>query len=351
MKLWKLLTIPLALFFLVLAAPAEDKKPEDKKPEDKKPEDKKPEDKKPDDKKPDDTKPAAEAGTLIIIDAKGKEIKIKGWQIVAGTKRMSWLAPAEPEDKNPKDKDDSAAPPPARKPAAPRGPEALIFRDENSTVWADGVQTLIPLENIRAIDYDNEAETATVKVAGAKAEDDVSLTGTTKFRATNKLTIEAEVDKGDLGVAAVKFQGGDKKIGIKGVRFPAPKALEAPKGRIANLTIQQDKNKKSTEKVYDLKPLYLTSGGEKASPILMFKKTIKLDVAKITKLVPAEGDDKEWTVTLKDGADETLTLLEDGELDGKPVRLRGFLARTNAGWKIFPILTVTEIQFEDAKDK
>lgn len=340
MKLWKLLTIPLALFLLVLAAPAEDKKPEDKKPEDKKPED----------KKPDDTKPAAEAGTLIIVDAKGKEMKIKGWQIVAGTKRMSWLAPAEPEDKNPKDKDDSAEPPATRKPAAPRGPEALIFRDENSTVWADGVQTLIPLENIRSIEFDNEAETATVKVAGAKAEDDASLTGTTKFRATNKLTIEAEVDKGDLGVAAVKFQGGVKN-GIKGVRFPAPKALEAPKGRIATLTIQQDKAKKSTEKVYDLKPLYLTSAGEKASPILMFKKTIKLDVAKITKLVPAEGDEKEWTVTLKDGADETLTLLEDGELDGKPVRLRGFLARTNAGWKIFPILTVTEIQFEDAKDK
>jgi hypothetical protein len=297
--------------------------------------------------KKDDKKPEAKEG-IVIIDARGKENKIKNWEIVAGTRRLGWLAPPLPEEK-PEGKDDPDAPPkrPLR-PAAPRGPEALVFRDENSTVWKDGVLTLIPLERIRAIDYDNEKETVTVKVAGAKTDDDVSLTGTTEFAGTNKLTIEAEVDKGDLGVAAVKYLGGVKN-GIKGIRFPSPKAGAAPAGRTAQVTILQDKNKKTTEKVTDLQALYLTGGGEKLSPILLFKKTIKLDVAKTTKLAVADTRGKEWTVTLKDGNEETLTLLDQGDLDGKLSRLEALVAKVPGGWKLYPLLTIAEISFEDAK--
>ena len=146
----------------------------------------------------------APAGGLVIIDAKGKEQKLKTWEFTEGTRRLSWLASArdkEPEKKDGKDDSDDRK---RRVPARPRvqGPEALVFRDENSTVWQKGVLTLIPVDRLRSIDYDNEKQTATVKVAaGEKSENDVELTGTTRFRGTNRLIIEAEVDKGELGVA------------------------------------------------------------------------------------------------------------------------------------------------------
>ena len=57
----------------------------------------------------------------------------------------------------------------------------------------------------------------------------VTLTGTTKFTNVNKLTIEAEVDKGELGIAAVKYFGGTP-TGIQAVKFPSPKGGEEQKG-------------------------------------------------------------------------------------------------------------------------
>ena len=329
-----LLLIP-GLLALALTAVADDKKPDEKKADDKKP----------DVKKPDDKKPEAEAGVLIVIDSKGKENRIKSWQIVTGTRRLGWLAPLEKEpEEKPNDKDKPA--PPKAAPVA-RGPEALSFRDENSTGFVNGVLTLIPLENLRSITYDNEAQTVSVKVAGAKTEEDFSLTGTTKFAGTNKLTIEAEVDKGELGIAAVKYLGGTK-TGIQGIRFPSPKPAATPMGKAATVTINDGKDKK-TEKVFDVQALYLTGSGEKTSPILLFKKTIKLDLSKVKKLAVADEKAGDWTVSLKDGNEETLTLLEQGELDGKAARFMGLVAKVPAGWKLFPLHLVGELSFEEAK--
>jgi hypothetical protein len=303
-----------------------------------------------------DDRGAAEG--IIIIDSKGKENKVKGWQIVQGTRRLSWLAPAEPEKKPEEKPNEKDAPPPKKPAAAPmkpvaRGPEALSFRDDNSTVWVQGVLTLIPLETIRAIEYDTEKDTATVKVAGAKPEEDISLSGTTRFANVNKLTIEADVDKGELGIASVKFQGGIKMGGIKGVKFASPKPAVAPKGRTAKVTILQSKGKNTSEEVTDLQALYLTGSGEKASPILLFKKTIKLDVNKVSKLVvlsdAAKDKETEMTVTLKDGNEETLTLLDSGDIDGTLCKLEGFLARVPAGWKLFHPTVIKEISFVDEK--
>src|SRR5262249_32028733 len=240
-----------------------------------------------------------------------------------------------------------------RPPARPKaeGPEALVFRDENSTDWVKGVLTLIPIDRLRSIDFDNEKQTATVKVAvGEKAENDVELTGTTRFKGTNKLTVEAEVDKGELGVAAVKYFGGTA-TGIRAIRFPNPKAAAAAAGRPAQVIVNLDGKKKATEKVTDLQVLYRMAAGEKLSPILLFKKTIKLDVAKLQKMAAADSEGTEWQLTLKKGDEETLTLLEAGEIDGQKVQLEGFLARVPAGYKLFPAAVVAEIQFDEAKSE
>jgi hypothetical protein len=298
----------------------------------------------------DDSKKKPEAG-LIIIDAKGKEHKLTSWQFIAGTRRLSWLAPAEPEKKEP-DKEPKKEGPgkqPARPTPKAQGPQALVFRDDKSTATrdAEGVTTLTPLEYIRGIDFDDDNKTMSVRVAtGDKEDTDVVLTGTTRFRGVNKVDVEAEVDKGDLGIAAVKFAGGVPG-GIKGIRFPKVKPAPAPKGQPAVVVVNYQE--KTEEKVHDLQVLYRTRESEKVSPILFFKKTIKLDLGKVHSLATTGTEGTEWKIKLKNGDEETFTLLKTGELDGKLVGLVGFVARVPAGYRLYPPHTVSEIRFEQAK--
>jgi hypothetical protein len=119
----------------------------------------------------DDAPKPAEPGTLVVIDANGKEQKLKSWKFGFGTRRLTWLAPAAPkEDKEaPKDKAK-----PGEKRVEPAGPVALEFRDEKlSTPFARGITYLIPLERIRSIDYDNDKRSVTIRVAvSEKPEED-----------------------------------------------------------------------------------------------------------------------------------------------------------------------------------
>src|SRR5262245_41720701 len=141
----------------------------------------------------------AEPGTLIVIDSAGREQKIKSYRISVGTRRLGWLAPADKEEENDKDKEEAKGKRPVKKAA---GPEALVFRDELKFNFLAGVTTLIPLDRIRSISFDADKSTMTVRAAGGeKPEEDVTLTGTTAYRGINKLTLAAEVDKGDAGVA------------------------------------------------------------------------------------------------------------------------------------------------------
>jgi hypothetical protein len=287
----------------------------------------------------DDPPKPAEAATLTVVDAAGKEQKVKTWTFLVGVRHLSWLAPAAP------DKDPDAKP---AKPREPAGPEALEFRDDDSTLFEDGILTLVPLDRLHSLDYDNEEEVVTAHVViGPKAEDETVLKGPTKYQKINKLVLEAEVDKGDLGIAEFKYLAGVPK-GIRGLRFAAPKPpAAATAGRPAVVTTVY-KGKKAMHKVADLQPLYASAGGEQLSPLLFFKKTLKVDVGKIQKIVVAEAEDESaWQVTTKDG-DESLTPLLKPTLDGKPVVLEGLLGRIPAGWKLFPAHTITEVQFDPA---
>jgi hypothetical protein len=289
------------------------------------------------------------AGTLLLIDAAGKEQKLKAWQFVHGTRRLTWLAPlAAP----PKEGGDPRPTQPGATARPAMGPEALEFRDENSTDFVNGIVTLLPLEHLRAVEFDNDKKTVRALVAtGEKPDAGEVLAGTTRFQGINKLTIEAEVDKGELGIAQIKFQGGVPR-GIRAVRFPAPRPAPQVKGRPATLTVA-DREKKNVQTVVDLQVLYrMEDGSERVSPLLMFKKTLKLDVGKIQKLVAGEGRDMEgteWQVTLKDGEEHTLTLLKATTIDGRPAALEGFLGKVRGGYRLFPVHTLTEVQLDEAK--
>jgi hypothetical protein len=278
-------------------------------------------------------------GPLIVVDANGKEQKIKAWKFAAGTRTLSWLAPAGRED-----------PKPPEKPKGPVGPEALEVRDSASLnpALVGGFVTLIPLERIRSIEFDDKDEMI-VKVATDKPDVDETIGGSTKYRGINKITLEAEVDKGDMGVAEVKFLGGVPK-GIKSLRFPNPKPpAVAAAGRIATVTTND--MKKTAHKVSDLQSLYKFADGERLQGVLMFKKTLKVELAKVTKIRVAgdgkETDGPEWSVTVKAGEEETYTLLKQTTIEGKNAVLEGLIGRTAVGYQLFPPGTIAEIQFAE----
>ena len=296
-----------------------------------------------------DTPPVA---ALVVVDAAGKEQKLKTWKFVTGTRRLGWLAPAAParpkEDK-PGDKPDEKTPPPEV------GPVAIEFRDEHSTTLKEGVLTWLLPEHLRALEYDGEKKTVTANISlSDKADGDLTLTGPTKYDGINRLTLEAEVDKGEAGVADVKYQGGTAR-GIRALRFPAPKPAPDAKGRPAFVAIQ-DQDEKHAEQVADLQPLYrLAEGGERLLPTLFFKKTLKLDVSKIAHL-HAEGRDADGTecrVATKDGEEQTYTLLKAVMIDGKAATLEGLVGKVRGGYKFFPASTLAalhlDVQFDEKK--
>src|SRR5205823_4096751 len=71
--------------------------------------------------------------------------------------------------------------------------------------------------------------------------------------------------------------------GMRGVRFPTPKMPAAKEGRPAAVTYA-DKKGKHIANVTDLQAIYRVGTGEELSPLLFFKKTIKVDLAKFKKI-------------------------------------------------------------------
>jgi hypothetical protein len=296
----------------------------------------------------DDTPKPAEPGTLVIIDSTGKELKVKAGKFTAGVRRLSWLAGDSPADTKDKDDPDKKG----RPRAVASGPEALIVHEELKAVYKPGVETLVPIERIRSIAFDRDKETMTVRAAtSARAEEDAILVGTTAYKRINAIAVEADVDKGDAGIASLTFLSTGPRA-IKGLRFPAPKVAAEKPGRPAVVTALNGKAKR-THKVSDLTPLYATraSGRLKSSALLLFRKTLRLDVSKIKSLASTEdGNDTVWQVVQKDGDDSTLTLLENGTIDNQKVTLVGLVGKVPAGYKLFPTIAISAIQFDSSDE-
>ncbi len=269
------------------------------------------------------------AGPLIVLDAKGKEVKVTGWSFVAGVRRLPG-------------KD---------------GPAYLEFREDKSTTYQAGILTLVPITALRRIDYDYDKKAVTVVVAVADGKD-ATLTGTTRYQGINRLTIAGDADLGDLGSASVKFRGGDPKGGMTGARFPAPRPVPPPVPAVrgANVVIVATDKEKTRHAVADLAALYVQPDGTyRLAPQLMFKKTVKIDLARIESLrhVPPENKkalSDDFEVTLRDGEKLTLTLLTKVDADGgKSATLAGLIGRVAVGYKLFPPHTIAELRTEGPK--
>lgn len=303
-------------------------------------------------KKEDAPKPAP-AGTIVVLDSKGKEHKVTKWTFKDGTRHLAFLAKAEDEPKEqPKEKGKGKGK--AKSRAKPAGPEALVIRDELTIYWLDGVTTWVPLTQLRSITYDNQKQTVSVRVAVSdKPEDDVTLVGATRYRNINKLTVYAEVDKGTSGVAELTFLGGTLK-GITAIRFPAPKITAAAKAGRPAIVGTLDKNTKRRHAVTDLQGLYrFADGKEVLSNTLMFKKTLKVDLTKVKTITadPEETKDTVWQVVDKDGDDSSLTLLETMTIGTKTATLVGLIGKVPVGYKFFSLKSISSIEFDKTEEK
>lgn len=277
-----------------------------------------------------------ESGALVIVDSSGKEQKIKDFKFSAGMRPLTWLTPESKEEQGKSSKKN-------------QGPEALVVRAETKIHFVAGVLTLIPLERLRLIEFDEGKALMTVRVAtGPRKEDEVVLTGTTAYKGINKVTLEAEVDKGEAGIAELTYQGGILKGGIQAIHFPEPKVEAFKPGRPA-VVQTRDSEVQTTHQVYDLAPLYtLRSGREKTSSLLMFRKTLKLDLSKLKSIVASTEEERDlvWQVVQKDGEASTLTLLTSVPFEGQTATLTGLLGRVPEGYKIFPLKRVQRIDFD-----
>jgi len=263
----------------------------------------------------------------VIIDGSGKEVHLKKWHISTGSQKLAWL-----------EKDGMA-------------PEALAFRETNSTLFKDGVVTLIPLDRLESLTYDVEKQTVSAKVASLEQP----LDGSIRYKEINQITIEAEVDKGDAGIAELKFKGGQLKGGIRGVKFPGAKSGPAPAGEKVFITIADAKQKSTPQALYQLQALYkLGKEGQKLASFLMFKKTFKLELAQIQSMKVhdnPETKEVECEVVLKDGTTQTLTPLTSTTIDGKPATLEGLIGEVPAGFRLFPLHTVGDLSREEPKNE
>jgi hypothetical protein len=289
---------------------------------------------------------APAAGTLMVVDATGKEHTLKAWKFLQGTRRLGWLAPAGEKPEGEKGKE----PEKGEKPEGEKGPEALQLRAATSLTYVEGVLTLIPLDRLYSVEFDNEAQTMTARVAVPGKDEPLTLTGTTRYKGINKVTLEAEVDKGPLGVAEVKFVGG-VPMGIRAIRFPEPKKPAAPAGGVSAVVVAEDGKEKTEYPVTDLQALYRRrSGAEERSPVLHFKKTLKIDVKLIAKIAVARGGEgASWHVTTKKGeVDERLTPLKTVTLGDQPATLEGLIGQAPAGYLLFPTSALVEVRFDSA---
>jgi hypothetical protein len=261
----------------------------------------------------------AKESAPVVIDGAGKEVTLAKWKLVGGTRKLGWVA---------------------------EKPEAFELREFGSTLLKDGVLTLVPLGRLQSVRYDYEKETCSVHVAGLEKP----LEGPAKYKDTNTITVEAEVEGKD-GVADLRYRGGVLKGGIREIRFPGAKPAEAPKGELFSVRALPDGKGKpgAVHAFLNAKALYrLANGTEKPLPYLLFKKTLKVEIAKIAQMHLGEFHVKERTseceVKLTDGTQLSVTLLTTAIIDGKPATLLGLLGEVTAGWKLAPANAITEFR-------
>ncbi len=275
---------------------------------------------------------------VTVLEATGESTPLVNAKFTQGTRRLAWLA-------DPKGTTEDAK----------KGPLAFELREPGSSTFVQGVVTLIPLSSIESMKYDYEKKLFTLQAAGIMAP----FGGSLEFIGFNAVGLEAEVKKGNAGIAVVKYRGGQAKGGIRGISMTGAKAYERKAdAQATNWSVQivDAKAKNPVLNVSNLRPLYrLPDGTEKFMPVLPFQKTLQLDWADVRGLkheAPTmKGQPAELIVIGKDGKEQTLSPKTILEQDGKKATLLGLLGEVPGGFKLIPLHTILELKFQPKAEK
>jgi hypothetical protein len=264
---------------------------------------------------------------VVAARRRGTEFKIKDWKFTSGTKRLSWVAPAP-------------------------GVEALAFYEGKVAPLKKSVLTYLPIASIRSIHFDTarDKEIVTVRVARSDKEaDDEILIGPLFYSGFNTLEITGTIDTADKDQETVDFDGGSRE-GVRSIKFSSPKPIEPlPKGRAAS--VKHVKMEYPTLQVVDLQVLYVQGDGSwKTLPTLYFNDPSKAELANIRKLTQMRSGGNSYQVTLLTGQKNPRVIVNEPK-DAGDVELVGFVGRFSAGYRIFPLVTVGEVLFEDKTKK
>jgi hypothetical protein len=260
-----------------------------------------------------------------VTDAEGKEVKATGLKFTAGTRRLAWLA------------DPGGATDDAKK-----GPLALEVREPHSTIYKQGIVTLVPLASVESVKYDYDKKRARVAVKGVGEP----LVGTLEYQGLNALGFSGTAD----GKAASFRGGGLTKGNIKAVAFQDARPVPARKGLSAwQVQIDQPKAMNPSLRVGELKFLYQLPGGaevltdsgatHKGEPLKLdgsVKSYTTLAVDPSSRVIAAEvaGGDRERVVVIPPTT----------ERDGKTATLVGLVAEVESGWKLFPLHAIKSMR-------
>ena len=273
---------------------------------------------------------------LSAVNANGKEMTFKKWEVVRGTRFIVGL----PEKVG---KDEPPAPLPAKV-------EYLEFREDTSTTYVEGIVTLVPMTSLRKAEYDDKNKSVAVTLIDTDGKEAV-LAGTTRFKEFNKLIIDAKVDVGDLGPSTLRLPGGmlNTSPAIRSFHFPQSKPRPKVTGPVM-VVAGLDKDK-TLHKVQDLQALYRVGGVDRISTDLIFKKDARISVAKIANFRRAPAEKKqvssEWEVTMADGSQVNLQLVKDVFPDtGAAAQFLGLIGKVSVGYKLFPVHTFIDVRQE-----
>lgn len=269
--------------------------------------------------------PLAKAGEVVVTDVDGKETKLTGVKLAAGTRRLAWLA--DPKGTTPEEKS---------------GPLAVEVREPNSTTFAKGVLTLVPAASIESARYDYEKLSVTYAVKGLKDP----IQGTLQYKGINTLGIGGTAD----GKAASFTAGVLGKAAVKMVVFPDAKPVPALKAG-ANWAVQiiHPAANNPTVKARNLKALYQFPGGvetitdgipvRKGEPIPFNEKLARFEMlANDTNTNFAAAE-----VEVAGAGEKVVAIPLTVEQEKKTGTLVGFVGEVEAGYKLFPLHTIKVI--------
>jgi hypothetical protein len=270
---------------------------------------------------------ARAADEVLVADVDGKETKLTGAKFGAGTRRLAWLA------------DPGGATPDAK-----LGPLAVEVREPNSTTYAKGVVTLVPVAHLEAVRYDYDKLSAAFSVKGVKDP----LSGTLQYKGVNTVAVSGTAD----GKAA-SFNAGvlQTKGAIKTVTFPD--AVEAPAAKAGGTSwavqIVQPKADNPTVKARNLKVLYrFKDGTEQLADAVPSRKgaAVPFD-GKLTRFEMLANDENTMVAVAEveagSGTERVVAIPLTLDKDGKSGVLVGLLGEVDAGYKLFPLHTVKVI--------